>query len=314
MRNGRFVGGLDVRRRGFTRRRARVVLAALLLCAEGVRAQIVVHRDEHLASDRPEAWAMNYVAASTFMTGFGATPSLTLGQWSVDAVFAYIPRLSEAQQRIGFNGTKLEDLNKTPVFGRARAMLGLPGGFVAEFGYTPPLQINGTKPRDLIALAIDRRMFERGAFSLSARAFGQHGRVGGDITCPATLAGVSDRQQNPFDCQAPSDDRVALNYYGAEVTSAWIAGSWEAHVGLGAVRTELAVQVDSLTFNERDRSRLVARGVLPFTAVGVTRNIGPHWDAAVELLYVPLYVRRPPDFTRDADPLTSVRVQLRRRF
>jgi hypothetical protein len=164
-------------------------LAALLLSARVTHAQIVVHRDERLASDRPEAWAMNYVAASTFMTGSGATPTLAPWHWSIDAVLAHVPRLSEAQQRIGFNGTKVEDLNKTPVFGRARIMLGLPSGFVAEVGYTPPLQINGTKPRDLVAVAIGRRLSERGRFSVSARAFAQHGRVGGDITCPARLAG-----------------------------------------------------------------------------------------------------------------------------
>ena len=274
-------------------------------------AQIVVHRDEHLASDRPEGWAMNYVAASTFMTGFGATPALAPWSWSIGGVLAYVPKLSEDQQRVGLNGTKLEDLNKTPVFGRVRLMLGLPGGFVAELGYTPPLQINGTKPRDLVAAAIGRRIFERGSFSLSARAFGQHGRVGGDITCPAKLAGVSDRQQNPFGCQAPSDDRVALNYYGSEITAAWHAGMWEAYAGGGAVRTELAVQVDSLTFDERDRSRLVARGVLPFATVGAGYDIGNGWDLGIELLYVPLHVRRPPAFTRENDPLTSVRVQLR---
>ena len=257
---------------------------------------------------------MNYVAASTFMTGFGATPALAPWQWSGDAVFAYIPRLSEAQQRIGFNGTKVEDLNKTPVFGRARIMLGLPSGFVAEVGYTPPLQINGTKPRDLVAFAIGRRVVERGRFSLSARLFGQHGRISGDITCPARLAGVSDRQQNPFGCQAPSDDRVALNYYGVELTSAWNAGAWQAHVGLGGVRSELAVQVDALTFDERDRSRLVARGVLPFATVGVTREITPRWDAGIELLYVPLHVRRPPDLVQKSDSLTSVRLQLRTRL
>lgn len=257
---------------------------------------------------------MNYVAASTFMTGFGATPTLAPWSWSVGAELSYIPRLSEEQQRVGFNGTKLEDLNKTPVFGRLRLMLGLPGGFVAEIGYTPALQINGTAPRDLLAVAIGRRLFENGRFSLSGRLFGQHGHVGGDITCPASIAGVADRAQNPFGCQAPSNDLVALNYYGAEIISAWNAGAWQAHVGLGAVRSELSVQVDALTFDERDRSRLDARGVLPFATVGVSRDIAPHWSAGIELLYVPLHVRRPPDFARESDPLTSVRLQLRYRF
>ena len=290
------------------------LLIAISLFVPVASAQMVVHRDEHLASDRPEAWAMNYVAASTFMTGFGATPALAAWSWSVGVELAYVRRLSEAQQRVGLNGTKLEDLNKTPVFGRLRLMLGLPSGFVAELGYTPALQINGTEPRDLVAVAIGRRLFESGRFSLSGRLFGQHGHVGGDITCPASIAGIADRLQNPFGCQAPSDDRVALNYYGVEVESAWNAGGWQAHIGLGAVRSELAVQVNSLTFDERDRSQLVARGVLPFGTVGVNREIAHRWNAGIELLYVPLNVRRPPELRRENDPLTSLRVQLQHSF
>lgn len=289
-------------------------LATLLLCSPGARAQTVVRNDENLVSDRPEAWAMNYFAASSLITGFGETPALAAGRWGVALDLGHIPRLSEAQQRVGFNGIKPEDLNKSPVFGRLRLMLGLPGDWVAELGYTPPLSINGAQPRDLVAIAIGRRVFERDRFTLSVRAFGQHGRARGDITCPARLAGVLDSQQNPFGCRAPSDDHVALNYYGVELTSGWTAGSWHAHAGVGAARTELAVQVDALTFGVRDRSRLVARGVLPFATIGASRDLGARWNMAVEVLHVPLRVRREPDAARESDPLTSLRLQLRYRF
>jgi hypothetical protein len=291
-----------------------LLLAILLLCSPGARAQTVVHNDEHLASDRPEAWAMNYVAASSLMTAFGETPALATGRWSVALDLGYIPRLSEAQQRVGFNGIKQEDLNKSPVFGRIRLILGLPGEFVAELGYTPPLSINGTQPLDLVAIAIGRRVFESDRFTLSVRAFGQHGRAQGDITCPARLAGVLDRQQNPFGCQAPSDDHVMLNYYGLEATSGWTAESWHAHASVGAARTELAVQVDALTFGVRDRSRLVARGVLPFATVGASRDLDARWNLGLEVLYVPLRVQREPSAPSENDPLTSLRMQLRYRF
>ena len=291
-----------------------LLLTILLLCSPGARAQTVVHNDEHLASDRPEAWAMNYVGASTLMTAFGETPALAAWRWSVALDLGYIPRLSEAQQRVGFNGIKQEDLNKSPVFGRIRLILGLPGDFVAELGYTPPLSIDGAQPLDLVALSIGRRVFESDRFTLSVQAFGQHGRVQGDITCPARLAGVTDRQQNPFGCQAPSTDHVMLNYYGLEATSGWAAESWHAHASVGAARTELAVQVDALTFNVRDRSRLVACGVLPFATIGASRDLDARWNLGVEVLYVPLRVQREPSAPSESDPLTSLRLQLRYRF
>lgn len=291
-----------------------LLLATLLLCGPGARAQTVIHNDEHLASDRPEAWAMSYVAAASLMTAFGETPALASGHWIFAVDLGHVPRLSEAQQRIGLNGLKQEDLNRSPLFGRMRLMLGVPGGWVAEFGYTPPLAIEGTQPRDLVAVAIGNRVFERGPFSLSVRVFGQHGRVHGDITCPGKLAGVADRRQNPFQCQAPSDDQVALNYYGVDLTSAWSAGPWQAHAGVGASRTELVVQVDALTFDMRDRSRLVARGVLPFATIGASRDLDARWNMGVEVLHVPLRVRREPDAPRESDPLTSLRLQVRYRF
>lgn len=290
------------------------VLVALLHWSTLAYAQTVARFDENLASDRPEAWAMNYFAASSLMTAFGETPVLAAGRWGVAFDLGHIPRLSEAQQRVGFYGIKAEDLNKSPVFGRVRLMLGLPGSWVAELGYTPPLSINGAQPRDLVAIAIGRRVFERDRFTLSMRAFGQHGHARGDITCPARLAGISDSQQNPFGCRAPSDDQIALSYYGAEITSGWSAGSWHAHAGLGAARTELAVQVDALTFDVRDRSRLSARGVLPFATVGASLNLDERWNMSMEVLHVPLHVRRKPDAARESDPMTSLRLQLRYQF
>ena len=136
----------------------------------------------------------------------------------------------------------------------------------------------------------------------------------GDITCPARLAGISDLQQNPFGCRAPSNDRFTLNYYAMELTSGWTAGAWHAHAGVGVARTELAVQVDALTFEVRDRARLAARGVLPFATIGTSRDLDARWNLGMEVLYVPLHVRRGLDAPRETDSLTSLRLQLRYRF
>ncbi len=52
-------------------------------------------------------------------------------------------------------------------------------------------------------------------------------------------------------------------------------------------------------------------GTFRYFTLGVRYEFNPQWSAAVELLYVPLNVRRPPEFALDQDSLTSVRVQLR---
>jgi hypothetical protein len=286
-------------------------LVSLLLLSQNARAQAVFRDEEFLASDRPEAWAMNYFTATSLMTAFGTLPAPAPGQWSVALELGQIPRLSAAQRQVGFAGFKTEDLNRSPVFGRLRLTMGLPAQWVAELGYTPPVSISGTRPRDLVAVAVGRRAIERDNYTLSVRAFGQHGAVLGDITCPRDIAGIPDSEQNPSGCQAPSNDRLVLRYYGIDATSTWSADPWHWHVGVGVARTETEVQVDALTFDVRDRSHLVARDVLPFFVIGAKRDLGAHWSLGTEILYVPLTVRREPDGPREHDPLTSLRLQLR---
>ena len=292
------------------------LLPILVFAARCAFAQPVpsVHQDENLASDRPEAWAMSYFAASTLMTAFGELPALAPGQWALEAELGLIPHLSDTEQQIGFRGFKKEDLNRSPAFGRLRARVGLPAGWIAELGYTPPLTIDGTRPRDLVSAALGRTFVERERWTLGARIFGQHGRIEGDITCPAKLAGVPDRNDNPSGCQAPSDDRFDLDYYGADVVAGWAAGNWRMYVDVGAVRSELAVQVDALVPNLRDRSRLTARSVLSYVALGARYPLDARWSVGGELLYVPLTVKREDGGPRTYDPLATVRVELRYRF
>jgi hypothetical protein len=289
----------------------RAALATLLLLPSQVAlAQEAYRTEEILSSHRPEAWAMNYFNSATLMTGFGATPRLEAWRWQLSGELAHVPELSESQRRVGFYGLKAEDLNKSPVFGRLRAHVGLPGGWVAELGYTPPLEINGARPRDLLAAAVGRRLFAMEGYTVSARAFGQHGSVSGDITCPEELAGDPDPGRNPFGCQAASDDRVRLHHYGLDLTVAWTRHRWTWHVTAGVMRSEADVQVDAYTFDVHDRSHLVARGTEPTFALGLARDFGMRWTGAMEVLHVPLEVRREPGGDVERDPLMSLRLRL----
>lgn len=281
----------------------------LWLPAFGGHAQEVFREDETLAPDRPEAWALNRVAAASLMTDFGQTGATAAGDWAIALDLGHVPHLDQRQRRVGFDGSKLEDLNKSPVFGRLRLAVGLPAGWVAEVGYTPPLEIDGARAHDLFALSIGKRLLARGRFALSARAFGQHGRIEGDITCPARLAGLVDAAANPYGCEAASRDRVAVAYHGLDLTARWQVEPWAWHATAGTVRTELAVQVDALTHGVRDRSRLSSHDRLAFFALGVTRRLGGRWHAGIEVLHVPLEVEREAG-RAESDPLTSLRLQL----
>jgi len=297
-------------------RKAHLLLSIVLLPGFGgacvdAAAQVVDREHEQLDSDRPEAWAMNYFTATSLMTGFGKTPALRPGQWALAAELGQVPSLSAEQRQVGFSGSKAEDLNKSPVVGRLHGWVGLPCGWVGELGFTPPLEINGARPRSLFSAAIGRVVFKHADFSLSARLFGQHGSVGGDITCPSELAAVEDPQINPYGCKAPSNDRLRMNYYGFELTPAFDRGAWQWHASAAVVRFETEVQVDAYTFGIHDLSRLTATDVLPAFSIGASRGFAKRWRWGTEVLYVPLQVRRDAGGPSGNDPLTSARLYLR---
>lgn len=289
----------------------RLRFPALLLLSSAALAQPVVESQRDLAPDTPEAWAMRYFAGTTLLTSMGEPARLAPWRWSIAADLGSVPRLSDAQRRVGFGGAKDEDLNKSPAFGRLRLSLALPEEWEAELGYTPPLEIGGARPRNVVALALGRRVLAWETGMLSIRALGQAGRVTGDITCPAAVAAASDPSLNPFDCRAPSKDTFTVNYYGVDATLASRVGGWTWHAGAGVSRTRLAVQVDALVDSIRDRSRLTSNGILAWFTLGARVELDARWSIAGEFLYVPLDVRRPPEYELERDPLKSVRVQVR---
>lgn len=287
-----------------------LALSGLFCFQAGAQSLPVSRGDQRVADDSGEAWAMRHVGAATLMTGMGALPSLAPGAWAVGAELSQVPHLDQDQQRVGLGGSKQEDLNKSPVFGRARLWLGLPAGLVAEIGYTPPLRIDGTEAENLFAVAVGRRWMVGGRYGLSLRAHGQHGTARGDITCPAQVVGRT-LDDNPFRCSRRSDDRIALNHHGLEATADATWGGWTQHVSVGWLRYEPRVAVDAELTEYIERIRLLNSAPLRTLALGVGTTLSPGWHVGAELLYVPLDVRRAPRFERRGDDFLGLRVALR---
>src|SRR5436853_7928930 len=100
--------------------RASMLAGALLIAqAADLAAQAEVIRPvEHLTFARPEAWAMKYFASTTLLNGLEMPDGRRPGTIIVGAEVGWLPRLTTAQQRVGFFGTSPEDLNKAPIFVR----------------------------------------------------------------------------------------------------------------------------------------------------------------------------------------------------
>ncbi len=286
-----------------------VLVAATASLPVGAQAP-VVGGTERVAFNRPEAWAMATFGSIAQLSSIGAPRSREPWSLELGIELAGVPSLDEEQRRVGFNGTKVEDLNRAPALVRPRVTIGLPGRFSAVLAWLPPIELKGMRT-NLVSLGIGRPLVERPAWSLGARAFGQTGTSTGELTCtPEDASHPPGEPGNEFGCEAPSHDTASLDHLGVELVGGWRPswlGGGELHLGVARVWHELEFQVDALTFGYRDRSRLVADGATTSVTGGVSIPISDRLRLAGELFWVPLEVRRGPDAPVTHDDLMTLR-------
>src|SRR5664280_644723 len=130
-------------------------MAVVFLLAAGSRVAAQTPAQQ-IDFNRPEAWALKYFSAVSTFTALGPPVVRAAGSIDFGLELGWIPSLGESQRRVGFDGTALEDLNKSPLFGRPRLTVGLPFGFSAEAAWVPPVGINGQRA-NLVAAALERQ-------------------------------------------------------------------------------------------------------------------------------------------------------------
>ena len=274
--------------------------ALAVASAAPARAQFVVAETETLDFDRPESWGMKYYASLALLTSMGVPEKRAAG--SVDLGFegSYVPQLSDDERRIGFNGTKLEDVNKTSFFGRIRGSVGLGKGLALELGYTPPVEVGGAKP-NILALALGRSFELSPTWRLGVRGYGQIGTIEADITCSADeVAAGDDVQQNPFQCVEPSQDESRQKVIGLELVAGYDGSSrFKPYVGLGLNYMDLEFQVNALYSDGlvEDHNLQLTSGTTVSATAGLTFEANARWRVTAELFYSWLSITRPPATT-----------------
>ena len=266
---------------------------------------------------------MKTFTAVSLMSGFGPPERRRPGSLEAELELGWIPRLDERQSQIGFQGTKVEDVNKAPLFVRPRLVVGLPRGVSLTLGIVPPVEAFDVEAQ-LFAVSLGRPLVERGAWRLGARLSAQGGTVRSDITCPNEVAGIDDPDVNPSGCEAPSKDEITMRYAGAELSVAHVGGSpagpasgggarWVPYAALSANWLDMAFQVDAHTFGLHDRSLLTADGFVWSAAAGLRYRHPGGATVALEGHYTPLTVRRGGG-RQENDPLLNVRLLAGWRF
>ena len=308
-------------RRKTVRRRSSALRAAALAAvlaggallaavpAPTAAAQPVLRADEDLGFDRPEAWALKYFASVSLASGFGVPAERRAGDVDFAFEVGWIPSIEGDDARVGFRGTKQEDLDKAPLLARPRLTVGLPARFTLELGWVPPVEVFDAKP-NLVTVALGRPLFTGAMWRAGARLHGQAGTIESDITCPNEVAarGLDDFAGNPFACAAPSEDEVDLAAVGLELAAERDAGGdWVPYGALGVTSLDLELRVNALTNGLHDLTRLTASGPQWHAVAGVRWHGRPRTTLGVELFYSPLEVERVEGAGSEVDALLNVR-------
>ena len=276
-----------------------ILLGVALSVAEPVpaRAQLVVAETETLDFGRPESWGMKYYASLALLTGMGAPQKRAAGVIELGFEGGYVPQLSDAERRIGFNGTKLEDVNKTSSFGRVRGSVGLGKGLALELAYTPPVELGGATP-NIFALALGRPFELAPSWRLGVRGYGQIGTIEADITCSAEEAAAGDDERaNPFQCVRPSEDESRQKVVGLELVAGYDGRSrFKPYAGIGLNYMDLEFHVNAVYSDGlvEDHTVQLTSGTTVSASVGLTFAASERFRVTAELFYSWLEVVRPP--------------------
>jgi hypothetical protein len=288
-----------------------VVIMTLSLIPAGKASAQIIDDVTDLSWDRPEAWAMKYFNSVSILTGLGPPTAREPWTFSVGLELDTIPRLSEDQRRIGFGGSKVEDINRLPALFRPRLTVGLPAKISLDVAWVPPVELQGVTS-NLIAVGLERPVYSAGPWTLGVRVYGQIGKVAGDFTCSEDNASFPPGSPDNFwGCEAPSEDELTLNYLGTALTGGYRFKKTNFYWGLAANFMDMEFQVDALTFGFIDHSLLLGDGWTWSVNGGASWSLGGKFSLAVELFYSPLSVVRPPSTTSENDPLLNLRTMLR---
>ncbi|MEZ4416786.1 MAG: hypothetical protein R3E10_13640 [Gemmatimonadota bacterium] len=285
-----------------------ILALGALLGASALQAQ-QCNQDE-LGFDCPESWGMKYYTSVSLFTGLGVPERRAAGSFELGFEGGWVPQLSDDERRLGFNGTKLEDTNKTPVFGRIRATVYGPGGLSVSAGVVPPLEVGGAKPL-LFDAALGLPLVERDALRVGGRVYGQVGTVQGDITCDAqTVSYGSDPVRNPFLCEEPSEDEVTQRYAGVELSAAFPHGALEPYVAASVNYLDMVFEVRARYSGVTDRRDMQASGVTYAGAAGLRYRLSEALSLTGELFYTPLGIVRPPATVAATEALLNARAMV----
>ncbi|MGE0353699.1 MAG: hypothetical protein AB7I33_10155 [Gemmatimonadales bacterium] len=237
-------------------------------------------------SNEAHAFAILSVPLAFTAAGAPAYP----GRWAVEAGLeaSYLSRVDDATATptICRPGKGPENVNILPGFLRPRVSLGLPGRFVLEAAWVPPIRVNGARP-NLVGLALTRIM-PVGTVRLALRAEATLGVIHAPVTCDEDA--LRDPTSECFNGTV-SDDSYRPNILGLELLAARAVseGGLMLYGGVGYSHLAPRFRVNFINqFDETDRRRVeVDLDRLTLTA-GATLRAGNRVGITAEVHTAPV--------------------------
>ena len=271
--------------------------------------------DQEVDFGSPEGWGMAFMTTSSQNLGQMPPHSVNIKDISISAELSSIPRLSKEQQKIGFGGFKDEDLNKSPAFGRIRASIGLPWDLNAEISWTPPIQINNSKPDNLWGAAVSKPIINNEKIGLGLRLFLVRGGAIASVTCSEDNLNFDlYTPQNTAGCIALSDDKLKMDHEGIEIflslTNSSAILPW---ISLASSNLDNSVEINAPLEVGRERATVYSSGTTQTISFGFTYDFNEDWSFNASSSYTPLDVRR-PNYNSGNDNFWNVRFGLTMKY
>ena len=271
-------------------------------------------RSEDLNFSRPEAWAMKYFGAVSLMQGSGPPVGLEKGQWALGFEMSNIPSLSKSERTVGFNGTKEEDLNKSPLLARPLLHYGITDRLSLTASYVPPLEVFDGLRTELAGLTINYLHPLNDRFQLGVRVIGQWSEAKGDFTAPNKVVGNPDLDINPFEAIRQSRDTYTSYTSTLETTLYYrLDTERESYLFFNASYTYGDFDFDVLVPQPDDNfhtNYLYTDGYIWAFGGGIEFAVSDKTSLRLSTVYAPLDVRRPPEYNRSNDDLLNIRLVL----
>ncbi|MEX0324538.1 MAG: hypothetical protein AB3N33_00465 [Puniceicoccaceae bacterium] len=255
---------------------------------------------------------MKYFAAVGAMQGNGPRLDLARGEWSLGFEVGNIPHLSAEKRTVGFNGTKEEDLNKSPLLARPMIHYGLFDKLSLTASYVPPIEVfNGLKTH-LAGLSANYQLLHGDRITWTVRLIGQWSEAKGDFTAPSEIVGDPDLEKNPFEAIAPSRDTYTSWTGSIDSTLYYkVNPPKPIYVFLSLTYTYGDFEFDVLVpqpENNFHTNNLTTDGGFWMYGGGLYIETTERTDVRFLMSYAPLDVRRPADYLVENDSLLNFRV------